>query len=69
MAQYNDIRWSGFGGAVFDEAGSVGGSFIANTFISNGHSGNCNGVNVIGLTSGVYFFGNYVNTGSAYCNL
>lgn len=65
----NYIAWSSFGGAVFDEAGSVGGAFTQNVLIKNRQLGvgACNGINVIGNVSGVLNSGNSSSPSGVIC--
>lgn len=68
-ASNNYVAWANYGGAVFDEAGSVGGSFTGNGFYSNRRRGvgSCNGINVIGSVSGVSQSGNWANPSGIIC--
>lgn len=69
VATGNVVKWAGYGGSVFDEAGSVGGVFRNNEFHSNRQRGvgACNGINVIGQVAGVEQSGNYSNRDSVIC--
>lgn len=68
-ASNNTVLNANFGGAVFDEQGSAGGSFTNNTFQDNRllGVGNCNGINVIGTISGVSQSGNTSNPPGTIC--
>ena len=48
VASNNTVNWSDFGGSIFHEYNSTGGSFTNNTFIDNNQQGvaNCNALNV-----------------------
>ena len=69
VAENNAVYWSNFGGSVFDEVGSVGGTFNGNTFNSNRRRGvgTCNGINVIGSPAGVRQSGNNSNPPGVIC--
>lgn len=78
VASNNFIAWSNFGGSVFEEAQTIGGSnpttsiggqFLYNAFQGNRQLGvaNCNGVNVDWDISHVTFIGNTTNSGSVSC--
>ena len=69
QASNNYVAWANFGGSVFDEAGSVGGTFTGNGFYSNRRMGvgTCNGINVIGAVNGVSQSGNWANPSGVIC--
>lgn len=69
QANNNRVSWAKFGGAVFDEAGSVGGTFTGNTFQYNRQLGvgACNGINVIGSVAGVSQSGNTSTPAGVIC--
>lgn len=68
-AKNNNVAWSYFGGAVFDEAGSAGGTFTGNVFTSNRQLGvgACNGINVLGNVAGVLSSGNTSSPSGIIC--
>lgn len=68
-AHNNTVAWANYGGAVFDEAGSVGGQFTNNSFNRNRRMGvgSCNGINVIGAISGVMQSGNTSTPSGTIC--
>ena len=69
-ATNNYVAWANYGGSVFDEAGSIGGTFSGNTFQQNRRKnvGNCNGINVLGSTSGVTISGNFSYPSGQSCS-
>lgn len=69
QANNNSVSWAKFGGAVFDEAGSIGGTFTGNSFNNNRQMGvgACNGINVIGNVAGVTQSGNTSTPSGVIC--
>lgn len=69
LAYGNYVANARYGGAVFDEAGSLGGEFSTNAFVYNrtGGLGACNGINVIGSVSGVVQSGNSSTPSGIIC--
>lgn len=69
-AANNYVAWANYGGSVFDEAGSIGGTFSGNIFHQNRrlNVGNCNGINVLGSTGGVTISGNSSNPTGQICS-
>jgi hypothetical protein len=69
QANNNSVWWANFGGAVFDEAGSIGGTFSNNSFNHNRRMGvgACNGINVIGNVTGVSQSGNTSTPAGVIC--
>lgn len=70
VADGNYVLNAQLGGAVFDEAGSVGGVFMNNTFVNNVQSGwvvPCNGINIAGNPAGVTMSGNTSSPAPVFC--
>lgn len=70
VAKNNTVKWSNWGGSVFDEAGSIGGRFENNHFVDNNRSGfnsYCNGINIIGNPNGVSMVNNSGSPPPLYC--
>ncbi len=70
VADGNYVYSAQLGGAVFDEAGSICGTFTNNTFLNNVQSSwtvPCNGINIGGNPAGVTMSGNTSSPGPVFC--